>query len=86
MVLLVALLTPMIALDWQLSSKWGVMVRSVLQQRHHEISRHHLPSIVGGRRTPNNSGVISRQRCLLLFGIYGIFIFAMLAAAHYPSS
>ena len=33
---------------------------------------------------PNRSGVIPRQRCLLLFGIYGIFIWATLLAGRYP--
>lgn len=37
------------------------------------------------RLAPNRSGVIPRQRCLLLFGIYGIFIWAMLAAGRYSS-
>lgn len=36
------------------------------------------------RLAPNHSGVIPRQRCLLLFGIYGIFIWATLAAGRYP--
>lgn len=35
------------------------------------------------RLPPNRSGVIPRQRCLLLFGIYGIFIWATLAAGRY---
>lgn len=35
---------------------------------------------------PNRSGVIPRQRCLLLFGIYGTFIWATLLAGRYPPS
>ena len=38
------------------------------------------------RLAPNSGGVIPRQRCLLLFGIYGIFIWATLVAGHYPSN
>lgn len=36
------------------------------------------------RLPPNRSDVIPRQRCLLLFSIYGIFIWAALAAGRYP--
>lgn len=38
------------------------------------------------RLSPNRSGVIPRQRCLLLFGIYGIFFWATLMAGRYPSN
>lgn len=38
------------------------------------------------RLPPNRSGVIPRQRCLLLFAIYGIFVWATLVAGRYPSN